>query len=64
MRAIIAELASLADWPVSIVQDPELMRTNDPLLIQGDATALRTLTGWAPQIEMRQTLADVLASLV
>jgi GDP-4-dehydro-6-deoxy-D-mannose reductase len=63
MRAIIAELASLAGWPVSIVEDPELMRTNDPPIIQGDATALRALTGWSPQIEMRQTLADVLASL-
>lgn len=63
MRSIIAELASLADWPVSIVQDRELMRTNDPLHIQGDATALRALTGWTPQIEMRRTLADVLASL-
>ena len=63
MRAIIAELASLADWPVTIVQDPELMRTNDPAHIVGDASALRGLTGWTPRIEMRQTLADVLASL-
>ena len=63
MRAVIDRLASLADWPVTIVRDPELIRTEDPSVIRGDFTALRALTGWEPRIDLERTLADVLESL-
>ncbi len=63
MSQLIGRLAELADWPVAIVRDPALVRRDDPRVIRGDASALRALTGWAPMVEMDQTLADVLASL-
>jgi GDP-4-dehydro-6-deoxy-D-mannose reductase len=63
MRAVIDRLAALADWPVTIVRDPALVRTNDPPVIRGDFTALRELTGWEPRIDLDRTLADLLGSL-
>jgi GDP-4-dehydro-6-deoxy-D-mannose reductase len=61
MRAVIERLASLAEWPVAIVQDPALVRADDPPVIRGDATLLADLTGWRPEIPFPKTLADLLA---
>jgi GDP-4-dehydro-6-deoxy-D-mannose reductase len=61
MRAVIDQLAAIADWPVEIVLDPELVRVDDPRVIRGDATLLGELTGWRPEIPFPQTLADLLA---
>lgn len=44
--------------------DASLVRENDPPEIIGDATEIRRLTGWEPMIPLRQTLADLVASLV
>ena len=63
MRAVIDRLAALADWPVTIVRDPELVRADDPPVIRGDFSALHALTGWEPRIDLDRTLADVLESL-
>jgi len=63
MRAVIDRLAGLADWPVTIVQDPHLVRADDPAVIRGDFTALHALTGWEPRIDLDRTLADLLESL-
>lgn len=63
MRAIIEELGRIARWPVTITRDPVLVRTDDPPVIRGDASALREVTGWEPRIALEQTLADLLASL-
>jgi len=61
MRAVIDQLAALAEWPVTIVRNPALVRTEDPTEIRGDATLLGELTGWRPEIPLSQTLADLLA---
>ena len=63
MRAVIDRLAALADWPVTIVRDPELVRADDPPVILGDFSALHALTGWEPRIDLERTLADLLVSL-
>jgi GDP-4-dehydro-6-deoxy-D-mannose reductase len=63
MRAVIDRLAALADWPVTIARDSELVRADDPAVIRGDFTALRDLTGWEPRIDLDRTLADLLVSL-
>jgi len=63
VRSIIERLAELAAWPVEVDVDPALVRADDPPVIRGDATALRDLTGWEPQIDLDTTLRDVLASL-
>lgn len=40
--------------------DPARVRPNDPANIYGDASRLKTDTGWSPQIPLQQTLQDIL----
>lgn len=54
-------LTDLAAAPVELVQDPELMRPVDVPLLLGDATRLSEATGWAPELALEATLADVLS---
>jgi GDP-4-dehydro-6-deoxy-D-mannose reductase len=63
VRSAIEKLGELAGWPVEIEVDPALVRPDDPPIVWGDASRLRELTGWAPQIPLEQTLADLLESL-
>ena len=63
MRTIIEKLGILADWPVSITLDPDLVRPVDPPVIRGDASALRELTGWTPEFDLDRTLADLMRSI-
>lgn len=39
--------------------DPTLVRERDPEEIRGDASALRSATGWQPQHSLEQTLGDL-----
>ena len=61
----IAELANilvgLALHPVRLVADPGLLRPVDVPVLVGDAAKLRACTGWAPTIELADTLAELLA---
>ena len=41
--------------------DPELMRPADIPYLVGDASKLRKQTGWSPRIDLKQTIADVVA---
>jgi GDP-4-dehydro-6-deoxy-D-mannose reductase len=61
IRSLIADLCELAGVPTRIEVDPALVRADDPPEIRGDATLLTRLTGWRPEIPLRQTLSDVLA---
>jgi len=63
IRGLIEQLCALAGVPVCIEVDKALVRGDDPAEIRGDATLLTQLTGWRPEIPMRQTLADVLADV-
>lgn len=63
LRMVIDRLADLVGWSVGVVQDAALLRANDPPLICGDPSALRELTGWAPRIDLTQTLSDLVDSL-
>ena len=60
MRAVLEALCRLAEVEVQADLDPTLVRPDDPPVIVGDASALRTLTGWSPRIDLERTLADVL----
>jgi GDP-4-dehydro-6-deoxy-D-mannose reductase len=60
LMAILGELAGIR--PEAVV-DPALVRTSDPPLIVGDASRLRTLTGWTPTIPFRETLHDLVQSI-
>lgn len=53
-------LLALATRPMRLVVDPERHRPVDVPVLRGDRTKLERATGWAPEIPLAQTLADVL----
>jgi GDP-4-dehydro-6-deoxy-D-mannose reductase len=65
-RAVaVTELADrmlrMAGVDLELVPDPELVRPVDVPVMFGDPSKLMAATGWAPRIDLDQTLADVLA---
>jgi GDP-4-dehydro-6-deoxy-D-mannose reductase len=57
---LAAALASLTALEVETRTDPALARRSDPLLLLGDPSRLREATGFAPQIPLEHSLADLL----
>ena len=57
---VLERLVSLARTTVSTVEDPSLFRPVDVPVLRGDGARLRAATGWAPEIALETTLADVL----
>jgi GDP-4-dehydro-6-deoxy-D-mannose reductase len=53
-------LCARARRPVRLITDPALLRPVEVPVLVGDATALRTATGWEPTITLANTLADLL----
>ncbi|HEX5041181.1 MAG TPA: NAD-dependent epimerase/dehydratase family protein [Candidatus Limnocylindria bacterium] len=62
LRTVIEVLCRLAGVRPTIEVDPALIRNDDPPRIVGDAGALHAATGWAPEIALETTLADMLAA--
>ncbi|MEQ1787888.1 MAG: GDP-mannose 4,6-dehydratase, partial [Acidimicrobiales bacterium] len=60
VQALADLLVSMARRPVALEPDPALLRPVDLPVLRGDATKLRTATGWAPRIPIEQTAADLL----
>jgi GDP-4-dehydro-6-deoxy-D-mannose reductase len=60
IREVIDGFLAQAARPIEVREVPQRVRPIDIPLLSGDATALRTLTGWAPAVSLRQSLADVL----
>jgi GDP-4-dehydro-6-deoxy-D-mannose reductase len=61
VRFIIDQLCEIVGLTPRIQVDQSLVRDDDPVEIRGDASLLRELTGWRPEIPLRTTLIDVLA---
>lgn len=60
IAALGAELGQETPLAVSSRIDPALTRPSDPPLLVGDAGRLQEAIGWAPQIPIGQSLADLL----
>lgn len=60
---ILSRLRAMAKTGISVEQDPARMRVSDIPHAAGDASAIRTAIGWAPEIEMERMLRDVLDAL-
>lgn len=56
-------LVRMARRPIELRPDPALMRPADLPVLRGDASKLQAATGWAPEIPIEQTLADLLDDL-
>lgn len=63
MRTIVDRLIAISGLDISIEVDPRRVRARDPQRIVGDASRLRTLTGWEPLIPLDRTLGDIWESL-
>jgi GDP-4-dehydro-6-deoxy-D-mannose reductase len=60
----VQEVADLlidrARQPIKLVTDPDLVRAVDVARMVGSNAKLRAATGWAPELSLEQTVADVL----
>lgn len=63
IQELADRLLSMADRPLELLPDPELVRPVDLPVLRGDPARLQAATGWAPEIPMEQTLRDLLADL-
>jgi len=57
--ALLSEL--VAPIAVEHVVDPALVRASEVMDLRGDHSRLTALTGWEPQIPLRQTMGDTIA---
>lgn len=57
---LLNQLISLSSVSVRVAQDPQRLRPVDVPYLVGDASKLRTATGWRPTIPFSETLHDVL----
>ena len=60
---ILEQLVAKSRVSIRIETDPQKLRPNDTPSASGDATLARQQLGWSPQIDMDQTLADMLDHL-
>jgi GDP-4-dehydro-6-deoxy-D-mannose reductase len=57
---ILETLIDLAQTDAEVRVDAERARPSDNPLLVGDPTKLRSAIGWAPQLDLRRTLRDLL----
>lgn len=55
-------LVRYSTTPITVTTDPARCRPSDIPFLVGDNTKLRQDTGWEPEYQLEQTLADVLAA--
>lgn len=60
VRDVAEGLAALAAAPVTLEQDPELVRPVDVPVFLGNAEKLVSATSWRPTLDLSDTLGDVL----
>ena len=59
-REVLDTLLGLARVQIRPVEDPELLRPNDSPEVLADASRLRAVTSWKPEIDFETTLRDTL----
>jgi GDP-4-dehydro-6-deoxy-D-mannose reductase len=60
VQEIADGLLDRATRPIKLVTDPDLVRPVDVPRMIGSNEKLRAATGWAPEISLDRTVADVL----
>ena len=58
--ALLDKMLARARVPITVRVDPARYRPNDVPLLLGDATRLTTELGWLPEIDLDQTIEDLL----
>jgi len=57
---ILDMILELSEAEITIEQDPERMRPSDTPEIRADISKLNSLTGWKPEIPLKDTIKEVL----
>jgi GDP-4-dehydro-6-deoxy-D-mannose reductase len=60
LRAIIDIASGILNMPVSIITDPQRVRSDDAKIVVGNNEKIRNETGWQPEIILSQTLQDMI----
>jgi GDP-4-dehydro-6-deoxy-D-mannose reductase len=60
VRDVVERLLAASTRPLTTHTDPALLRPVDNPVLVGDPSKLRAATGWAPELSLERTLADVL----
>lgn len=60
MQGVLDELLKISGVSVEIAIDPNRLRPSDVSILVCDYSKFEKRTGWAPEIDFRQTLADLL----
>jgi GDP-4-dehydro-6-deoxy-D-mannose reductase len=60
IQNLLDALLAAANRSIKVEIDPARLRPSDIPRLHGDATKLKTLTGWQPTIPFNQTLQDLL----
>jgi len=60
MQHVLDTLLSLTEIKIKVEIDPERLRPSDVEILLGDSNKFRKLTGWRPEIPLKETLKDVL----
>jgi GDP-4-dehydro-6-deoxy-D-mannose reductase len=61
IREVLRQLITIARVPVEVRDEPERLRPSDVPIVVGDATKLRTATGWDPKLSLAESLRDIYA---
>jgi GDP-4-dehydro-6-deoxy-D-mannose reductase len=61
IREVLRQLITIARVAVEVRDDPDRMRPSDLPILSGDATKLRTATGWEPAFSLAASLRDIYA---
>lgn len=60
IRQILDLIVSMSDKEIKVEIDPDKIRPVDVPIIEADITKLNRLTGWTPQISLKQTIQETL----
>ncbi|MFI5028762.1 MAG: GDP-mannose 4,6-dehydratase [Solirubrobacterales bacterium] len=60
LEALVEEMAKATPLPLEVVPDPSLTRPAAPSVVYGNPARLREATGWASEIPLSQSVADLL----
>ncbi len=60
LEALVEEMSRATPLPVEIRPDPSLSRPVDPTVVYGSPARLHKAIGWAPEIPLSRTVADLL----
>ena len=63
IQELADRLLAMAERPLQLEPDPELVRPVDLPVLRGDPGRLQAATGWQPEIPLDQTLHDLLDDL-